>query len=406
MKTILLNALPKFSLSQPTKAEPPLYNAPKLQTLQKDTVSFTGRKRDRSRIDNPKPSEPSGFQELPRLSKRVVASSRQTMQDEFKPICERLFSDYQEGKDWFVRLKDDEKVANKVVRRTSGLEEEDLKKIDTKKVKEITTDLAGGKVITDGSDKATNEIVQRILDEVNSGRLTVTEIRNYHGVWKAKSKSGEYPAVLSLDPISNRKGWQDKPNQIQPYLPDETQNALYNAQKHILLDNDKPVNIVQYQGVGKESAGFTSLNILCKTESGLPCEIQIKGKHVNTVDEATKPLHDIDIAKKAIVQQSHSKNIAITAEDVIQHLPKFKALSALKQKQLKPVIETYLAISEKGYENLRKLYDKYVFDSYKAARDAEVLGHSTFEFPQLPNIFRNRIQMEKLLEIARELHLA
>jgi len=398
----LSNTLFKIAQSPQNTQESRQYTgSPRLNVLQKDTISFSAsRKRSKEKQSVTK-SEPLSLTDI---ANKLVRRHEQEANTTFTEFCRTIFSDYVEGRDYVIPdLKRPAKIENKAIRWAK-----DPNKIDIKEVEELTTDLARTRLITDGSEKATDGVMEKLADAIKAGTVTITEIRNYHGVKPETKAEKQAPVPLSMESGNGSafRSWAPSPGNIQPYLSKPTKTLLLDAQTEVLEQAGKPAPLKVYQGVGRESAGYTGLHILGKTINGLRFEIKQEGNHVWTVDKATKVLHEIDIIKKAIQRKSTEKNPVINVNTIIENSEKFKALSAPNQNRLRPVIEAYLAISDKGYGKLRRSHDRYVFESYKAGREAEILRHSSFKFPTFPKMFNEIIKLENLLELSEHLHLA
>ena len=123
-----------------------------------------------------------------------------------------------------------------------------------------STDQAGARAITNGSQKATDEIINNMIKEIQAGKLIITSIRNYHG------------------------------GGIPPYLSQENIKLLQESQKN------SPIKVLD--GIKAEKLnGYTAGHITGITKKGLNAEFQIKGQAVNSVDESTHLTHDISLNK-------------------------------------------------------------------------------------------------------------
>ena len=282
--------------------------SPKLRPLEKDTVSFSAN----ANIEN--------------ISRRIHKVGLQK-EVSFKKICSNIFGNWP----YKTRIKSPDSVAHKIGNKGAA------EKLSFPQSVKIITDQAGAKVITDGSEEATNEIVKNIIKEIKADNLTITSIRNYHG-------SG-----------------------ISPYLSKDNINLLKESQK------STPITILE----GKEAEkfnGYTSGHITCITKKGLNVEFQIKGKEVDLVDKSTHITHDLSINKSSV------KTIDSTH----------------KRKLLAPLVSAYSSLSPKKLEE----YNKYLHKCYLTARENEIYSKKS-SLPALPKGVPSNLSIENVAELAK-----
>jgi len=236
MTSIILNQISSY-FANPLKKQEQRQNtnSSALKTLEKDTVSF------------------SANATIEKFSRKIHKKGLNKIYT-FQELCSKLFDNFQ----YKIRIKHPESVASKIENKSTA------KKISFLESFKHITDQAGARVITDGSQTATDKIINNLIKEIQAGKLAITSIRNYHG------------------------------NGIQPYLSTENINLLKESQKK------SPIKVLQ--GVEAEKLnGYTAGHITGITNKGLNVEFQIKGQGINAVDESTHITHDLSLGKTSAI---------------------------------------------------------------------------------------------------------
>jgi len=283
-------------------------NSSALKTLEKDTVSF------------------SANAELEKIARKIHKTGLQREMS-FRTICENIFGNW----NYKTRIKSPDSVANKIENKSA------VEKLSFPQSIKIITDQAGAKVVTDGSQEATDKIIEKLIKQIQADNITITSIRNYHG-------SG-----------------------IQPYLSKENINLLKESQKNA------PINVPQGKEVEKAN-GYTAGHITGITKKGLNVEFQIKGPGVNLVDQSTHITHDLSLNKSGV------KTID----------------SAHKRKLLAPIINAYNSLSPTQMTE----YNKYLNKCYSIARENEMSKQKS-GFPAVPKGIPNLLGIEKISDTAK-----
>jgi len=210
---------------------------------------------------------------------------------------------------------------------------------------EKVTDLFGARGVTNGSDAATDEIIDNLTREIGTkgSSVVITEIRNYRGEIGGKT--------------------------ITPYLKGEHISQILKAKTAVGIKN---ISVHVREGKGKVSDGYTAAHIL-GIKRGIPFELQIKGNLVKQIDDGTHLLHEIDQGKPL----------------------------KLIDKRLGKITELYRSLSEEQV----KRYKNYIAKAYKAARDAELAGNPVIKFPDKPRTVPEELRIQNLIELAEELKI-
>jgi len=318
METTILNRIsPYFANPLKKKEETRKTFSPALKQLEKDTVSF---------------SAGSTLKKISTIAQRIHTVGNQKASS-FERLCSKIFD-----KKWTfeTRIKKPDSMQQKYINKV-GAEEKTL----YSKFINIITDQAGARVVTDGSQKATDDIVENLVKEVNNGNITLSSIRNYHG-----------------------RG-------TEPYFSKENLTLLKNN------SNSGSLKILDGKDAEKAN-GYTAAHLTGKTKNGLNFEIQIKGPEVAKVDRSTHITHDLSIDKKL--------------KEIIN--------SSAKRKLLAPIIKEFKSLSTKQTQE----YNNYLRKYYKTARANET-SKTKFSFPQLPKGISELLSIENLGEIAQQFKL-
>lgn len=211
---LIKNAYNNFTLNRAQNA--PAAQAPRLKTLERDTVSFGSKGLLLNKSLYEGLGNEAACESVYSNAKVVAKDFMRQMEETFSPL---IYTSYDNPdapvENLKTRVKSTRSIREKVTEEIQYALEKDMDRMfspkDPEAIKKVVGDVVGSRVILKSPDtKKTSKIIDALIKEVEAGRIKITNIENYEPKnLNSELKYFSRKDLMRLQKAANKARWEN-----------------------------------------------------------------------------------------------------------------------------------------------------------------------------------------------------